>query len=589
MNRRTAMLAATTTTLALGLSLGLANAPTSAAPPKPKPPAANRVLIVLFDQMIPQYADQFAMPNFRKLRSQGADFTKAYLGYMASETVMAHNVITSGLEPRNMGWTDEAYRDVDNVFGKGANAMHITGDLSLADFATLEKDADGVAYPKLADYLHSKYPGSKFITVGEKSYAVESATGATGDIAVRMSSRRTVIDPATGLPKPGFCTNLGIPGTTGKLNYREPAGRAVPTYISTPTCGRYYVNSDKGNDYGTHQSFPAWMYQGEGNRFVPGNDPAHLGGDTWVADAAIDMMKNEPWSGMFVTMGGIDKAAHMWGAQDDAANARPNCSTLEGSTHVKCAAENADVQLGKLLAEVKKIDQARGGKTLVVLTADHGATFGRSFYGKQTIDAGDSNWYYAPSDLGVWDAGSSPTAPLDKVTYSNPSTAVKNILDADGHLAFSYQSTAIEAWLRPEFNDQAGRIAKAQTMLTMPGVTAAYYRDGDHFALQGTNAMTTSERSWWQSKAQEIVDTMAAPNGPDVVGLLHDQTSYGVYGDHGGAQESVQRVPMVFWVPGLGATRNTGTFRTTDVMPTILSALGIPLTTPVDGTSRPLN
>ena len=25
----------------------------------------NRVLIVLFDQMIPQYADQFDMPNFR--------------------------------------------------------------------------------------------------------------------------------------------------------------------------------------------------------------------------------------------------------------------------------------------------------------------------------------------------------------------------------------------------------------------------------------------------------------------------------------------------------------------------------------------
>jgi arylsulfatase A-like enzyme len=334
------------------------------------------------------------------------------------------------------------------------------------------------------------------------------------------------------------------------------------------------------------------MYQGEGNRFVPGNDPAHLGGDTWVADAAIQMMERENWSGMFVTMGGIDKAGHMWGAQDDAANARPNCATLTGQTHVKCAAENADVQLGKLLAEVKKVDQARGGKTLVVLTADHGATYGRSFYGKQTIDAGDSNWYYAPPDLGVFDAGSlaTGTSAPDVKTYSNPSTAVKNILDADGHLAFSYQSTAIEAWLRPQFNDEAGRIAKAQTMLTMPGVTAAYYRDGDHFTLQGTNAMTTSERSWWQAKAQDIVDTMAAPdgNGPDVIGLLHDNTSYGVYGDHGGAQESVQRVPMVFWVPGLGAVRNTGTFRTPDVMPTILQALGIPLTTPVDGTARPL-
>ena len=79
-------------------------------------------MIVLFDQMLPQYADQFDMPNFRELRDSGTDFKKAYLGYMASETVIAHNVITSGLEPRHMGWTDEAYRDHDNVFGKGADA-----------------------------------------------------------------------------------------------------------------------------------------------------------------------------------------------------------------------------------------------------------------------------------------------------------------------------------------------------------------------------------------------------------------------------------------------------------------------------------
>ena len=68
---------------------------------RPKPPPPNRVVIVLFDQMVPQYADQFDMPNFRALRDAGTNFKKAYLGYMASETVIAHNVITSGLEPRS--------------------------------------------------------------------------------------------------------------------------------------------------------------------------------------------------------------------------------------------------------------------------------------------------------------------------------------------------------------------------------------------------------------------------------------------------------------------------------------------------------
>ena len=36
-----------------------------------------------------------------------------------------------------------------------------------------------------------------------------------------------------------------------------------------------------------------------------------------MADAAIEMMNRENWSGMFITLGGIDKAAHMWGAQAD--------------------------------------------------------------------------------------------------------------------------------------------------------------------------------------------------------------------------------------------------------------------------------
>ena len=63
----------------------------------------NRVLIVLFDQMVPKYADQFNMPNFRALRGQGTYFKNAYLGYMASETVISHNVIVSGQLPATPG------------------------------------------------------------------------------------------------------------------------------------------------------------------------------------------------------------------------------------------------------------------------------------------------------------------------------------------------------------------------------------------------------------------------------------------------------------------------------------------------------
>ena len=76
--------------------------------------------------------------------------------------------------------------------------------------------------------------------------------------------------------------------------------------------------------------------------------------------------------------------------------------------------------------------------------------------------------------------------------------------------------------------------------------------------------------------AQSIVNTMAAANGPDVVGLLADDVSYGAYGDHGSASEEVQRVPMVFWSPSIAYSNHTGArFTTPDVMPTTLRAMGI--------------
>ena len=45
----------------------------------------------------------------------GADSPNGYLGHLGSVTVVTHNVLTTGALPKNMGWTDEGYRDVDGV------------------------------------------------------------------------------------------------------------------------------------------------------------------------------------------------------------------------------------------------------------------------------------------------------------------------------------------------------------------------------------------------------------------------------------------------------------------------------------------
>jgi predicted AlkP superfamily pyrophosphatase or phosphodiesterase len=555
---RRALCLLTTSAIAVGTVAlagdGAAVATTQVAAAR-KPP--SHVLMVLFDQMRPEYADRFNMPNFRRLRAQGSDFKNASLGYMGAETVVAHNVLMSGQQPRHMGWVDEAYRDTGNLLGSGANRMWVTGELSYGQYGTLIKNE---GYPKLADYLQKAQPGKKFITVGEKSYAVESAaaesavdTSAT-DIAVRFGSR-SANDPTDPC-------QIALNG-----RYRRPAGVNVPAYLLDP-CGRFFVNSDSSNAYGTNLAFPSWIYPLDGDRFVPGHNPAHLGGDTWVADAAVQMMSREDWSGMFVTLGGIDKAGHMWGAEDDVQSAP---GSIDEQTHLKWQAENADAQLGKLLAQLDR--QGILDDTLVVLTADHGAIAGTSYQGKTGAGSGtsDTNWYYGPDSL--------PTV------YNNPSPALQPLL-ANGNVQFSYQSTSIQAWLK---DTSATRVAESTaTMATLPGVIATYRRAADHYVLTSTNAMSAQERSWWSANGQGIIDAMAGPSGPDVVGLLKDNVSYGSYGDHGGAQRDVQRVPVVFWSANAQALSVGDPLVLPDVMPTVLKILGITQTYATDGKAWPV-
>jgi hypothetical protein len=97
--------------------------------------------------------------------------------------------------------------------------------------------------------------------------------------------------------------------------------------------------------------------------------------------------------------------------------------------------------------------------------------------------------------------------------------------------------------------------------------------------------MNGSERGWWLRHGQEIIDTMAAPWALDVVGLLRADTSYGVAGDHGGAQKPVQQIPIVFYGSGVGSADSGYPLRSVDILPTVLTKMGIPLGAGLDGTA----
>ena len=146
---------------------------------------------------------------------------------------------------------------------------------------------------------------------------------------------------------------------------------------------------------------------------------------------------------------------------------------------------------------------------------------------------------------------------------------------ATGKVEFSYQSTAIESWLKMGNRSWGDKLSVARVMKKLPGVIATYVRHGNRYVLHSTGTMTVAEKAWWRETGQHLVDTMAFSGAADVVGLLANKTVYAVYGDHGGAQKDVQRIPMVFYMKGMQHRDAVAKAKLVDLMPTTLKAMGI--------------
>ncbi len=541
MRRATRVLVALLTMALVVLALGQSSASAGRGKPQAHPP--KKVVIIVVDALSREIVQKYKMRNVQALMRSGANAPNAYLGHLGSVTVVSHNVLTSGALPKHMGWTDEGYRDVDGVLASQAtngSGMWLTSNFSNKQMYPLQAHS---GYPKLADYLHAKRPGSTVVAVSPKTYAGYALAGAGADRMITFSSK-----------------NYDCDG--GGLNWRGPGGLNVPTYLSSPTCGRYYVNSNSALTYDTWKS-PARLYPLDGNRYTVGFDQAHQGGDVWAADVAMATMDNEPnWSGVFVTLPGVDKAAHMWGSVDDPGGTVP-------MTHLKAAAKVADEQVGRIVGHLR--DTGQLDDTLVVLTADHGSVPGRNFYGVDdgTEDRGYNNWYYGS---------------LENDEYLSPQPAIQPLVDT-GNLAMSYSDSMVRAWLKDQSSAKVDQAVGV--MAKMPGVSAVWKRHGDHFdratPVRWDRMRSGGERQWFRDHAQELLDTTAAAYGADVIATLVDDTTYSVAGDHGGIQRRSQQIPIVFAGGGVGSQDLRGGVRSVDIMPTILEEMQIPATHRLDG------
>jgi len=496
--------------IAIAIAIAAMTQPASAARPV-APRATDHVVVMVFDQMRPDYIDRFGLANFKRLRASSRNYSEAYVGHLSSQTVVAHIVIPTGLRPGALPWMDDVLVDVDGAIGKPGLA-YSTGKLTRQQASQMLQKIprDQFLPARIQDTL-----GGKVFAVGEKDYAAAFLGGPYASSIVTMKS----------------CA---------------PDGVNVPDYIQSNR--RFTV--DCTPDYGTN--YPT-IYAIDGNRYVPGTDPTRLGGDAWTADVAIEIMNREAWSGLFLTFGGIDKIAHMLGEQDDR-----GLTSVSSEYRLADVLRIADEQLGRVLAAL----DSRGltDRTLVVVTADHG---------------GQKDDYYLGNN------GDQTCCALENVQSAKPVPYWLDHLNriAPGKLRTAYAATSLTLWLSD--HSPAVETTLTRGLKDVSGITEIYAlrHSGNVYRYEQVFSALASQpprfRNWAQKHSAELMATMAGPAAPDLVGLLADGVGFGRIGDHGGAQELVQRIPMLIRVPGEAASRRATPLRLMDLAPEITKILGL--------------
>lgn len=437
---------------------------------------------MVFDQMRPDYIDRYNLKNFKSLRAKSSNYVNGYVGHMASVTVVSHAVMTTGLLPKDLPWHDDVMTDRKAHIGK-AGLNYATTDLTTDEYLKMLSTISKEQFLS----VQLKKLGGDVVSVGEKSYATIVMGGPYADRIVTLKKEN------------GVC---------------RPDGKNLPEYVSKND--RFTLQCKE--KYGTEAS----LYALDGHHYYPGEDSAHLGGDIWTADAALQVMSKENWRGLFLTFGAIDKAGHMNGEEDVK---MPR--SYQGPFDLESACKIADAQLGRILEALKT--NGLSDRTLVVITADHG---------------GQSDTTYL---------GNGNTAAIGRFEHDRaeePSFWLKR-LQATGEIHIAVADTGLRVWLKDASESNEKKVVESAKEIS--GVTriVARPKGAKTYSEVFKNFSKLPEQfvKWANLHDLELAETMNSETGPDVIVYFKDGVGFDRIGDHGGAQENVQRIPMLIYDP----------------------------------------
>ena len=470
----------------------------------------DHLVIMVFDQMRADYIEQYNLQNFKRLQKMSHNYPKAYVGHLGAQTVVSHLVIPTGLPPKYLPWQDDVTVDRDGAIGPANHAWNV-GDLKHAKHEKLLAKIPRNQF--LAQRVRDHF-GGKVFSVGEKNYS-SLIMGTTADAVINLE--------------------------------KDPSGKCVPSGVNPPDYitknDRFTVDCTKS--YGTGLST---LYSLDGSHYVPGDDPAHLGGDIWAADAALTVMKNEKnWSGLFMTFGAIDKVGHMLGEQEGR-----QMLSVQTPYHLDNILRTADQQLGRILDELQTENLLN--RTMIIVTADRGGQANDIYLGNNKTQS-----------LGT----------VDNEVTAPPPYWMEHI-DQVGKVLTAYADTSVSIWVTdPADENNKKNITNALSDIACVQDIYSLQSTGGDWKYVRTGSPQYKKNHWGKEHNEELVNTMAGPTAPELVALLQNECGFGRRGGHGGAQERSQRIPLIISVPGTSSSTEWLPLRLMDISDIATRTLGL--------------
>jgi Type I phosphodiesterase / nucleotide pyrophosphatase len=503
----------------------------------------NRAMVLVFDHMRAEYIDRFDLPNFKRAQSLGLNFDNGHVGHLESNTIISHPVITTGKLPKNLAWGAQIMKDEAGRLGPPGQfytPFYLTKD----EWFGLLMETSGPS--SLVSRVKQVNSGPAF-AICQKQYAAYTYGGPYCD---------TII-----------C--LGDVLKKGPLkNHHTIDGENVPHYISQPEGNRFYVEGV--NTWGSEVE----LYALKGSGYVTGTDPHRPGGDAWVGDVVEKVMTNEPnWSVILASFGAIDKVSHVL-AEHDAPTTAP--WALKHGINLQDTLHKADLELGRILDRLEA--QGLLDETVLFITADHGGQNSSLFWGRNRPGKHTTDSHYGKA------------ANFDFTADPHPVLAP---LIETGKLQTAALDTAILLWTQDLTGAEVDTFEREIGQI--PGVSEAYrktLKDGV-YAYQRffrSPQLKKHELRWADLHHQKLANTLASDSGPEFIATLFDNNGYAMIGAHGGAQELIQRIPMIVVSPNLvrPGSRSKAWLRLVDVNPVVGKLMGLPDRDDLDGTALPV-